>query len=61
MESSTTNRTAPSRPGRSHRRRALAVTALAVGTLIAALAPVTICSSDRGPFDPAFGQPAASR
>jgi hypothetical protein len=21
----------------------------------------TICSSDRGPFDPAFGQPAAFR
>ena len=41
MESSTTNRTAPSRPGRSHRGRALAVTALAAGTLIAALAPVT--------------------
>ena len=41
MESSTPNRTAPSRPGRSHRGRALAVTVLAAGTLIAALAPVT--------------------
>ena len=41
MESSTSNRTAPSRPGRFHRGRALAVTVLAAGTLIAALAPVT--------------------
>jgi hypothetical protein len=23
--------------------------------------PGTICPSDRGPFDPGFGQPAASR
>lgn len=49
MESSTTNGTAPSRPGRSRRGRALAVAVLAAGT------------ADRGPFDPAFGQPAASR
>src|ERR1700748_3123930 len=41
MESSTPNRTAPLRPGRSHRGRAPAVTVLAAGTLIAALAPVT--------------------
>jgi hypothetical protein len=73
MESSTRNRTARPRPGRFHRGRALAVTVLAAGTAVAALAPVTaaaglttpargtICPSDRGPFDPAFGQPAASR
>ena len=41
MESSTPNRTAPSRPGRFHRGRALAVTVLAAGTAVAALAPVT--------------------
>jgi TAP-like protein len=106
MESSRPNRTAPSRPGRFHRGRALAVTVLAAGTAVAALAPVTerrlgnavllthdgyghvsqadpstcvmqalgryftglatpargtICPSDHGPFDPGFGQPAASR
>lgn len=65
MESSTPNTTAPSRPGRFHRGRALAVTVLAAGTAVAALAPVTaaapICPSHRGPFDPGFGQPAASR
>ena len=63
MESSTPNRTAASRTGRFHRGRALAVTVLAAGTAVAARAPArgTICPSDRGPFDPAFGQPAASR
>ncbi len=56
MESSTPNRTAASRTGRFHRGRALAVTVLAAGT-----ARGTICPSDRGPFDPGFGQPAAFR
>src|SRR4249919_3781809 len=41
MESPTPNRTAPPRPGRFHRGRALAVTVLAAGTAVAALAPVT--------------------
>ena len=41
MESSTTNGTAPSRPGRSRRGRALAVAVLAAGTAAATLAPVT--------------------
>ena len=41
MESSARNRTVPSRTGRFHRGRHLTITALAAGTLIAALAPVT--------------------
>jgi hypothetical protein len=96
MESSTPNRINPSRPARFHCVRVLAVTVLAAGTAVAALAPVTaaagasersasdpstcvmqalgryftglttpargtICPSDHGPFDPGFGQPAASR
>jgi hypothetical protein len=52
MESSAPNRIDPSRPGRFHRARALAVTVPARGT---------ICPSDHGPFDPGFGQPATSR
>src|SRR5690242_19380490 len=40
MESSARNRTAPSRTGRFRRGRHLTITALAAGTLIAALAPV---------------------
>jgi hypothetical protein len=71
MESSTPNRTAPSRPGRFRRGRALAVTVLAARCVMQALgryftglttpARGTICPSDHGPFDPSFGQPAASR
>jgi hypothetical protein len=105
MESSTPNRTAPSRPGRFHRGRALAGTRFdpttplanaklaerrlgnavllthdgyghmsqsdpstcvmqALGhyfTGLATPARGTICPSDHGPFDPGFGQPAASR
>jgi len=41
MESSARNGTVPSRTGRFHRGRHLTITALAAGTLIAALAPVT--------------------
>lgn len=50
----------PARPARQRPRawrfrptRRLTIRALAAGTLI--------CPSDRGPFDPGFGQPAASR
>ena len=63
MESSARNRTVPSRTGRFHRGRALAVTVVAAGTLIAALAPVTTAAgaSDHVPFDPGFGQGPAAR
>ena len=56
MESSTPSRTAPSRPGRSHRGRALAVTVLAAGTAVAALAPVTATAgaSERSAPPPAI-------
>jgi hypothetical protein len=45
MESSTPNRTAASRTGRFHHGRALAVTVLATGTAVAALAPATAAGS----------------
>jgi hypothetical protein len=54
MESSGPNRTPPSRPGRSQ----------ALGRYFTGLttpARGAICPSDHGPFDPGFGQPAASR
>ena len=56
MEGSTRNRTAPSRPGRLHRGRALAVTVLAAGTAVAALAPVTAAAgaSERSAPSPAI-------
>ena len=56
MESSTPNRTAPSRTGRFHRARALAVTVLAAGTTVAALAPVTAAAgaSERSAPAPAI-------
>ena len=56
MESSTTNGTAPSRPGRSRRGRALAVTVLAAGTAAATLAPVTAAAgaSERSAPAPAI-------
>jgi len=43
--------------------RRLTITALAAGTLIAALAPVTTAAgaSDHVPFDPGFGQGPAAR
>ena len=57
MESSTPNRTAASRTGRFHRGRALAVTVLAAGTAVAALAPVTAAAdaSERSAPSPAIG------
>jgi hypothetical protein len=62
MESSTTNGTAPSRPGRSRRGRALAVAVLAAGTAAATLAPVTAAAgaSERSAPAPRSG-PAAVR
>jgi len=74
MANSIPNRINPSRPARFYRVRALAVTVLAAGTTVAAMQALgryftgltmpargTICPSDHGPFDPGFGQPAASR
>jgi hypothetical protein len=56
MESSKPNRTTPSRPGRFHRGRALAVTALTAGTAVAAPAPVTAAAdaSERSAPSPAI-------
>jgi hypothetical protein len=59
MESSAPSRIAASRPRPFHRARVLAVTVLAAGTTMAALAPVT--AADHGPFDPDFDQPAPAR
>jgi hypothetical protein len=76
MESSAPNRTPPSRPGRFRRGRAhdgyghmsqadpSTCVMQALGRYFTGLttpARGTICPADHGPFDPGFGQPAASR
>jgi hypothetical protein len=62
------DRSRPMRParrrqwaGRFRPTRRLTIRALAVGTLIAALAPVTAAAGDHVPFDPGFGQGPAAR
>jgi hypothetical protein len=65
MKSPALHRNDQSRPARRRHRagrfrptRRLTIRALAAGTLIAALAPVT---TDHAPFDPDFGQEPAAR
>jgi hypothetical protein len=49
------------RVGRLRPTRRLTIRALAAGTLLAALAPVTAAAGDHVPFDPGFGQGPAAR
>jgi hypothetical protein len=49
------------RVGRLRTTRRLTIRALAAGTLLATLAPVTAAAGDHVPFDPGFGQGPAAR